>query len=330
MVNELVVGQLYSNEAIITSLNVGNAGGIRLCAPAKNVVRAAIMTAGEGLHGTGEKPYNDRLESGTLTYTAAGKSGEQTMSGSNRRLIEQRVLNFPLHGFVLTASRRDKAVGAKRWKYLGLLEYLRHYPDIQLDVDGKARKVWLFELRVHEEPQVVSLANDAVISSEVLTTSRSKRADDPDDDEIIREDAQQAGDFERIENIRGKLLSLDPRAFELFIKGLLQHCGFSDVHATRFSADGGVDVNAKAGPRMWALANTLIQVQAKRWLHSVGRKEVAELRGSLQPFARGAVVTTSHFSKAAINEASEEGKNPIVLVDGFKLSQVVLDEQFPL
>jgi restriction system protein len=81
---------------------------------------------------------------------------------------------------------------------------------------------------------------------------------------------------------------------------------------------------------MWVLANTVVQVQAKRWLHSVGRKEVAELRGSLQPFARGAVVTTSHFSKAAINEAREEGKNPIMLVDGFKLSQVVLDERFPL
>jgi hypothetical protein len=48
----------------------------------------------------------------------------------------------------------------------------------------------------------------------------------------------------------------------------------------------------------------------------------------LQPFARGAVVTTGHFSKAAISEASEEGKNPIALVDGFRLSQVVLDEQF--
>jgi restriction endonuclease Mrr len=54
--------------------------------------------------------------------------------------------------------------------------------------------------------------------------------------------------------------------------------------------------------------NTLVQVQAKRWLHSVGRKEVAELRGSLQPFAKGAVVTTSHFSRAAINEATDDGR----------------------
>ncbi len=65
-------------------------------------------------------------------------------------------------------------------------------------------------------------------------------------------------------------------------------------------------------------------------LAALCRKEVAELRGSLQPFARGAVVTTSHFSKAAISEACEEGKNPITLVDGFRLSKVVLDEDFQL
>ena len=76
--------------------------------------------------------------------------------------------------------------------------------------------------------------------------------------------------------------------------------------------------------------NTLVQVQAKRWLHSVGRKEVAELRGSLQQFARGVVITTSHFSKAAISEANEEGKNPIGLIDGYKLSTVVLGEGFTL
>ena len=79
---------------------------------------------------------------------------------------------------------------------------------------------------------------------------------------------------------------------------------------------------------MWVFENNLIKVQAKRWLHSVGRKEVAELRGSLQPYAKGAVVTTSHFSKAAITEAGEEGKNPITLVDGFRLSKLVLEENF--
>ena len=82
-------------------------------------------------------------------------------------------------------------------------------------------------------------------------------------------------------------------------------------------------MNAFASPNFWPVRNMLVQVQAKRWLHTVGRREVAELRGSLQPFARGAIVTTSHYSKSAVVEASQAGKNPIVLVDGFEFANIV-------
>ncbi|MFZ0321349.1 MAG: restriction endonuclease [Candidatus Sulfotelmatobacter sp.] len=329
MIDTLEVGHLYSNEEIFRSLKVGNAGGIRLSLVDKAVVRAVVMTSEQNFHGARENPYHDRLEGGVLTYTAAGKLGQQTLAGMNSRLIEQKTFNFPIHAFSLIASRRDKSVGPNHWKYLGLLEYLRHYPDTQLDAEGKVRKVWLFEFRIHNEQGPVPLASDAVVSSKVLIASRLQSSNNDDDDEIVDEsDRRQTEDFERIEQVRGKLLAMEPRGFEFFIKNLLVHCGFSDVCVTRFSADGGVDVNARTGSRIWIFENTLVQVQAKRWLHSVGRKEVAELRGSLQPFARGAVVTTSHFSKAAINEASEEGKNPIALVDGFRLSKVVLEENF--
>ncbi len=329
MIDTLEVGHLYSNEEIFKSLKVGNAGGIRLSLVDKAVVRAVVMTSEQNFHGARENPYHDRLEGGVLTYTAAGKLGQQTLAGMNSRLIEQKTFNFPIHAFSLIASRRDKSVGPNHWKYLGLLEYLRHYPDTQLDAEGKVRKVWLFEFRIHNEQGPVPLASDAVVSSKVLIASRLQSSNNDDDDEIVDEsDRRQTEDFERIEQVRGKLLAMEPRGFEFFIKNLLVHCGFSDVCVTRFSADGGVDVNARTGSRIWIFENTLVQVQAKRWLHSVGRKEVAELRGSLQPFARGAVVTTSHFSKAAINEASEEGKNPIALVDGFRLSKVVLEENF--
>jgi HJR/Mrr/RecB family endonuclease len=331
MIEALEVGQLYSNDEIFRSLKVSNAGGIRVSRQDKAILRAIVMTSVEGFHGSGENPYHDRLEGDVLTYTAAGKVGEQTLAGVNSRLIEQKTFNFPIHGFVLIASRRDKSVGPKRWRYLGLLEYLRHYPDTQLDVDGKVRKVWLFEFKIHHEEQVLPLAAEAVMSSQVLVTSRLQAVNNAEDDEIIDKSGHvQTGNVEQIEQVRGKLLAMEPRNFEFFIKDLLVHCGFSDVCVTRFSADGGVDVNARAGGRIWIFENTLVQVQAKRWLHSVGRKEVAELRGSLQPFAKGAVLTTGHFSKAAINEASEEGKNPIALVDGFRLSKVVLDEKFHL
>lgn len=330
MIEALFVGQLYSNEEIFKSLKVSNAGGIRLSLHEGAVLRAVIMTSVQALHGAGENPYHDRLEAGILTYTAAGKVGQQTLAGANNRLIEQATTSFPIHGFVLTASRRDTSVGPKRWKYLGLLEYLRHYSDTQLDANGSVRKVWLFEFKIHDEQQVLPLGADAQISSQMLTASRLRVGINSDDDEIVGGREDRTENVEGIERVRGKLLTMEPKNFEFFIKDLLLHCGFSDVCVTRFSADGGVDVNARTGGRIWIFENTLVQVQAKRWLHSVGRKEVAELRGSLQPFARGAVITTSHFSKAAINEASEEGKNPIALVDGFRLSEVVLAEQFDL
>jgi HJR/Mrr/RecB family endonuclease len=331
MLSEFIVGNLYSNEGIFTALKVSNAGGIRVATCDRKVIRAVIMTSVQDFHVAGENPYHDRLEDGVLTYTAAGKIGEQTLAGSNYRVIEQMKLNFPIHGFVLVASRRDKSVGPKRWKYLGLLEYLRHYPDTQLGSDEKVRKVWIFEFRVHPDPGQVPIALDAAISVQALVASRSNNAHILGDDEIVsRRDQDQIENSELIERIRGKLLSMDPRKFELFIRDLLVHTGFSDVCVTKYSADGGVDVNARTGSRIWIFENTIVQVQAKRWLHSVGRKEVAELRGSLRPYAKGAVITTSHFSKAAINEASEEGKVPITLVDGYRLSKVIIDEKIAM
>src|ERR1700687_252174 len=190
MMEELVVGQLYSNEEIFRSLKVSNAGGIRLSLQDKIVLRAVIMTSVQGLHGVGENPYHDRLEGDILTFTAAGKTGQQTLAGMNNRLIEQKTFNFPIHGFVLIASRRDGSVGPKRWRYLGLLEYLRHYPDTQLDADGKVRKVWLFEFRIHNEREVLPLSSERGAAAEILVASRLRAAATADDDEIVNEAGQ--------------------------------------------------------------------------------------------------------------------------------------------
>lgn len=330
MIKEFVLGSLYSNEEIFKTLHVANAGGIRLSIKKGIVHKAAIMTSMQEFHLSGENPYQDRLENEILTYTAAGKAGEQTLSGINNRVIDQKESNFPIHGFVLVASRRDKTIGPKRWKYLGLLQYLKHYPDMQLDVNGKIRRVWIFEFKIHQSIETVPIEIDQQISEKLLSESKNSIVDNSDNEVISYLDTEQEKNTEQIEQVRSQLLVMEPRKFEYFVKDLLIHTGFTDVCVTKFSADGGVDINAKASGRIWIFENTFVQVQAKRWLHSVGRKEVAELRGSLQPFARGAVITTSHFSRAAINEATEEGKNPIALVDGFRLSKVVVDENFSL
>jgi len=325
----LTIGEMYSNEEVRRALRVGNAGGIRLCLGEDGSPhRAVVMTSAPEAKQERENPYRDRIENGVLVYTAAGLEGDQSLAGMNLRLTAQRQTRFPIHGFMLMASRRDKTVGPRRWKYLGLLEYLRHYPEQQLDSRGDLRSAWVIELGIHGEPGRVSLNDDWAVMDELLELSRF--VTNSEEDRNIGEPTSvldwREADYspEHIERVGGELLGIEARHFEQFVGNLLSRSGFVEVATTRFSQDGGIDINAVAGRLLWPIVGTRLQIQAKRWHHTVGRKEVAELRGSLALHARGAVVTTSHYSRAAISEASEDGKVPLVLVDGYALARVTL------
>lgn len=328
-INYFCVDELYSSDEIQRSLKVGNAGGIRVCLnPDGKVARVVIMTSLLDTRQSRENPYHDIIEGDVLVYTGAGKEGNQSLGGTNKRVPEQINSMFPIYCFEIIGNRRDKIIGQKRWRFLGILEYLRHYPDFQIDVHGLLRQVWLFEFLVHHNPQVIYVENDQSILNMILN-SKDKNSSTEDDREIVMSEITEGDDKKNredprvIENLRSRLLATSPRQFEYIIKELLIKTGFERADVTKYSQDGGVDVNAYAGKHMWPIESLLVQVQAKRWLHSVGRKEVAELRGSLQPFARGSIVTTSHFSKSAIKEANEIGKNPIVLLDGYKLATLI-------
>ena len=299
-----------------------------LTADDDSVRRAVILTSVPTARQLSENPYHDRIENDILVYTGAGRDGDQTLAGVNKRLPQQLDRNFPAYGFVLVGSRRDPKIGPKRWRFLGMLEYLRHYPDTQSDRGGALRKVWLFEMRVHTKPNTVIVKRDQELAARLLAESRERFRESREDRTIgktppigpaLGVDIEPA----EIEAIRSQLLAKSAEWFEHFIKDLMSATGFVRVSVTKFSQDGGVDVNGHASANMWPVEDMLVQIQAKRWLHTVGRKEVAELRGSLEPFARGAVVTTSHYSKAAIIEARVVGRSPIVLVDGHSLAKIV-------
>jgi HJR/Mrr/RecB family endonuclease len=323
------VDDLYSSEDIQQTLSVGNAGGVRISTGGNGTVaRVIVMTSVVSARQASENPYHDRIEQDILVYTGAGREGNQSLAGVNKRIPQQLDLAFPIYGFLLIGSRRDKNFGPKRWRFLGLLEYLRHYPETQTDVRGRVRQVWLFEFRIHREPEIVPVQNDLAVSLEVIQAARATHYVSEKDREVApmnvlgnSEDAKE--DAAQIEAVRKQLLASSPQQFEHIIRDVLVRTGFESVNVTKYSQDGGIDVNAFAGKLMWPLQNLLLQIQAKRWLHTIGRKEVAELRGSLQPFARGAIVTTSHFSKAAISEASDPGKNPIVLVNGYDFASLI-------
>ncbi len=334
------VDDLYSSAEIQHALSVGNAGGVRLSVNDTGTVkRMVVMTSDVSAKAARENPYHDRIEDSILVYTGAGLHGDQIVGGVNARIPQQLAAPFPIYGFTLVASRRNRSVGPKRWRFLGLLEYLRHYPETQVDAHGEPRRVWIFELRIHRRPPIVPVLEDVVISSQVIAQAQTLERASAEDREIVTsagagmkpfESDVAAEEVNEIQAVRSRLLALEPQRFEYLVHEVLLRTGFERVTVTKYRQDGGIDVNAYAGSQMWPLKNLLVQVQAKRWLHSVGRKEVAELRGSLQPFARGTVVTTSHFTRAAINEASEVGKNPIVLIDGYTLASIVRAAAVPL
>lgn len=119
-VSEFEVGQLYTNDQIRFSLDVENLGGIRPALDArKNIRHVAVLTAAEDSGKlSSENPYRDRIEGDVLIYTAQGREGDQQLSGRNKRLVEQYSIPVPFFGFT--------NVGKQTYRFLGLLELLRH------------------------------------------------------------------------------------------------------------------------------------------------------------------------------------------------------------
>jgi hypothetical protein len=316
------VGERYSAEEIQQRLEVGNAGGIRVSLDGKRQVRrVALLTVVPTAKIERENPYHDRIEGDVLVYAAAGLHGDQTLGGANKRLAFQPDTQFPIYGFRLNENRRK--AGVRRWEFLGLLQFLRLYPDNQIDRAGNLRKVWLFELRVCTEFTKVRLSEERALTSAAFAEFTFDAEREARADAIVEPASDIRANAEAVERVRAKIFALDPRSFELLVQHALERTGFVEVSVTRYTADNGIDVNARVSPVQWPIAGVRVQVQAKRWLHTVGRREVAELRGILEPFAQGAVVTTSYFSRAAISEAKAGGRQPIVLVDGYHFALTV-------
>ncbi len=127
------VGEVYTNDQIRFSLDLENLGGIRPALDAsRNIRHVAIMTAAEDSGKLKiENPYNDRIEGDVLIYTAQGREGHQQLAGRNKRLGEQYIVPTPFFGFI--------NLGRQTYRFLGLLELLRHYQETQADKTGNLR-----------------------------------------------------------------------------------------------------------------------------------------------------------------------------------------------
>jgi Restriction endonuclease len=245
------------------------------CSKAKNkrqVRRVVLVTATPTAKIARENPYYDRIKGDVLVYAAAGLHGDQTLGGVNKRLGLQPDIRFPIYGFRSNENRRK--AGVKRWEFLGLLQFLRLYPDNQIDRTGTLRKARLFELRVCTEFSKVPLSEERALMSAAFDafTFDGEHEARADAESVTESASDLRASAEAIERIRAKIFALDPRSFELLVQQALERTGFVEVSVTRYTADNGIDVNALVSPVQWPIAGVRVQVQAKRWLHTVGRR----------------------------------------------------------
>ena len=330
-ITEFVIDQYYDNHDIYKSLTIQNVGGVRPKI-VSGVLQFIVVTTStdEANISFARNPYADRIEGDLLIYTAAGLMGNQSLSGVNKRIVEQYDRPLPILGFSNEGSNKGR-------RFLGLLELLRHYQETQVDGSRNLRKAWIFEFKIHRSFKLVPIALAQQLSEAVITESRQKiRSEErgevklADTEELyVAEQSTPTFNLATLEETRSQLLTINPYLFEELIKDAVERNGFYNVTLTRRGGDGGIDLNSYLDASHYFMKNLLVQFQAKRWKHSVGRKEIAEFRGSLKS-AMGVFVTTSHFTSQAQLESQETGHKPIVLIDGIRFSEIVLRLSVPL
>lgn len=121
------------------------------------------------------------------------------------------------------------------------------------------------------------------------------------------------------------LARVSPQFFETIVLDVLHRLGYgtsrSDLQRVGRSGDGGIDGVISLD----RLGLEKIYVQAKRWQNSVGRPEVQAFYGALagQRANKGVFITTSVFTAQAIEFAKSVER--VVLVDGIKLADLMID-----
>ncbi len=130
-----------------------------------------------------------------------------------------------------------------------------------------------------------------------------------------------------VEDLLAKLKACSPGFFERVVVRLLHAMGYGsvsgDASVTGKPGDGGIDGIIKED----MLGLDVVCIQAKRWDGSVGRPVIQGFVGSMDYIRakKGVILTTSQFTKDALDFVDRiEGKK-VVLIDGPKLADLMIE-----
>lgn len=116
-----------------------------------------------------------------------------------------------------------------------------------------------------------------------------------------------------------KIQEMDPFQFEFLVAELLRKIGYENVDVTKRSGDKGIDVVGNLTVGGLTNVKTVIQVKRYKTGNNISGKYITQLRGSAEVDQRGLIITTSDFTKDAVEESKAVNKMPVALVNGIKL-----------
>jgi restriction system protein len=116
--------------------------------------------------------------------------------------------------------------------------------------------------------------------------------------------------------------ALPPAGFERLCQRLLREAGFSEVHVSGRSGDGGIDGDGIL--QVNELVSFRVLFQCKRYQGSVSPGTIRDFRGAMTGRTdKGIFLTTGSFTREAEREATREGAPPVELVDGERLVRLM-------
>ncbi len=195
--------------------------------------------------------------------------------------------------------------------------YLRKYGAIV----NSARGVWSVtpeyaSVDTLDEKEVVAFVTNNLPSRQKRQDRAEDETSEPDDGDLSNDYSEYPDELKPWrEKLAEVIQNMDPFGFERLAQRLLRECGFTNVHVTKKTQDGGIDGTGKL--RINGIFSFNVAFQCKRYSGVVSAGEVRDFRGSLTTdIEKGVMITTGTFSKAAREEATNPGKQQIDLMDG--------------
>lgn len=219
-------------------------------------------------------------------------------------------------GWSLTSLKKAGFVESKKWGYVNITEegLKEHENNPNITIDD-----------LMKIPSYIEYVNGG--SSNI--NAESKKSGDATPEEELELSFKQINKNladELLENI----LNNDSLFFERLVLDLLLNMGYGDFrenagHTTQASNDEGIDGVISQD----RLGLDKIAIQAKRYARNnvIGRPILQSFAGALlgKGLTKGVFITTSTFTKGAIDYANNQVNLTIILIDGDKLADLMIE-----